>query len=43
MKIGFFEIEDWEIDYLKNQLTSAELFFYQRKVKQGQFTPRKKF
>ena len=32
MKIGFFEIEDWEIDYLKNQLTSAELFFTKEKL-----------
>ena len=27
MKIGFFEIEDREIDHLKNQLSGADLFF----------------
>ncbi len=32
MKIGFFEIEDWEIDYFKNQLASAELFFTKEKL-----------
>ena len=32
MKIGFFEIEDWEIDHLKNQLSGADLFFSKEKL-----------
>src|SRR5437763_729077 len=27
MKIAFFEIEEWEEEYLKKELTSEELFF----------------
>ena len=26
-KIGFFEIQDWEIDYIKSKLTKDELVF----------------
>ncbi|MBN2197655.1 hydroxyacid dehydrogenase [Candidatus Wolfebacteria bacterium] len=36
MKIGFFEIEDWEIDYLKKMFNKlgivAELFFFAEKL-----------
>lgn len=32
MKIGFFEIENWEADYLKNQLPNVELFFSAEKL-----------
>lgn len=27
MKIGFFEIEEWEVDYVKSRLSGYELFF----------------
>lgn len=27
-KIAFFEVEDWEKDYLKNQLSGVEVFFF---------------
>lgn len=32
MKIAFFEIEDWEKDYLKTRLAEHELFFYLEQV-----------
>ena len=32
MKIGFFEIEDWEINRLKDQLSAADLFFSKEKL-----------
>lgn len=32
MKIAFFEIEDWEIDYLKTALGENELFFSKEKL-----------
>jgi len=43
MKIGFFEIEDWEIDYLKNQLTSAELFFTKEKLNKDNLPQERNF
>ena len=43
MKIGFFEIEDWEIDYLKNQLTSAELFFTKEKLNKDNLPAQRDF
>lgn len=32
MKIAFFEIEDWEVDYLKTALGGNELFFSKEKL-----------
>lgn len=43
MKIGFFEIEDQEIDYLKNQLTSAELFFTKEKLNKDNLPQERNF
>lgn len=32
MKIAFFQIEDWEIDHIKEQLSGHELFFTKEKL-----------
>ena len=32
MKIGFFEIEQWEQDYIKKQLPGVELVFSEQKL-----------
>ena len=32
MKIAFFQIEDWEIDHIKQQLAGHELFFTKDKL-----------
>ncbi len=34
MKIAFFEIEDWEIPYLRERLSSIDLEFYKEKLNQ---------
>jgi len=31
-KIAFFEIESWEIDYLKSQLKGFDLIFFEDKL-----------
>ena len=43
MKIAFFGIEDWEINYLKNQLPSADLFFYKEKLTKDNLPPERDF
>ncbi len=43
MKIGFFEIEDWEIDFFKNQLASAELFFTKEKLNKDNLPQERNF
>jgi len=43
MSIGFFEIEDWEINCIKNQLNSAELFFTKEKLDKDNLPPQKNF
>ncbi|MEK7635914.1 MAG: NAD(P)-dependent oxidoreductase [Patescibacteria group bacterium] len=32
VKIAFFEIEDWEVDYVKNRLSNADFFFSKEKL-----------
>ncbi|MDO8509204.1 MAG: NAD(P)-dependent oxidoreductase [Nanoarchaeota archaeon] len=32
MKIGFFELEKWEQDYIKNNLNGHKIFFYSEKL-----------
>jgi len=35
MKIAFFEIEDWEKEYLKNQLKEAEIIYFPEKLSES--------
>ncbi len=43
MKIAFFEIEDWEIDYLKTALGGNELFFSKEKLNKDNLPEKKDF
>lgn len=43
MKIGFFEVEDWEAEYLKSRLTNHELFFSQEAITKDRLPPDKNF
>ena len=35
MKIGFFEIEDWEKEYLKSKLKNHDLVFFKDRNRRG--------
>lgn len=43
MKISFFEIEDWEIDYFKQRLAEADLFFSKEKLNKDNLPQQKDF
>ncbi len=43
MKIAFFEIEKWEIDYIKAQMPSVELFFSENKLDKDNFPQERDF
>jgi len=43
MKIAFFEIEKWEIDYIKNVLPNVELFFFESKINKDNLPEQKDF
>lgn len=43
MKIAFFEIENWETDYLKNRLVEAELFFSSGKLNKDNLPEQRDF
>ncbi|MBI4993838.1 hydroxyacid dehydrogenase [Candidatus Wolfebacteria bacterium] len=43
MKIAFFEIEQWEADYVKEKLSNAELFFSAGKLNKDNLPPEKDF
>jgi len=43
MKLGFFEIEDWEADYIKNLLPGFDLFFSQEKLNKDNLPEQRDF
>ncbi len=43
MKIAFFEIEDWETDYIKERLAGFELFFNKEKLNKDNLPQQKDF
>lgn len=43
MKIGFFEIEDWEVDYIKNLLPGFDLFFSSEKLNKDNLPTQRDF
>lgn len=43
MRVGFFEIEDWEADYIKNLLPGFNLFFSQEKLDKDNLPEQKDF
>ncbi|MEK7553387.1 MAG: hydroxyacid dehydrogenase, partial [Patescibacteria group bacterium] len=43
MKIAFFDIEKWEIDYIKNVLPNVELFFSESKINKDNLPEQKDF
>lgn len=43
MKIGFFEIEDWEIEYFKPRLADYELFFTREAITKDKLPAEKNF
>ena len=43
MKIAFFEIEDWEEDYLKNKLKNQKLLFFKDELNEKTVNPVKNF
>ena len=43
MKIGFFEIEPWEADYVKQRLSGVEFFFSEEKLNKDNLPSQKDF
>ena len=43
MKIGFFEIEQWEADYVKQRLSGIEFFFSEEKLNKDNLPSQKDF
>ena len=43
MKIAFFEIEQWEADYVKEKLPGNELFFIENKLNKDNLPQQKDF
>ncbi len=43
MKLGFFEIEQWEADYIKNLLPGFDLFFSQEKLDKDNLSEQRDF